>query len=112
MYGMCWSFGMAAMSLTNVGIVRQGLSAHAIILLWTGSSVLLVGVLYLVGGVLWTDRLQFGIGLWILAAGAGSVFVGVPGNFLVLGLAGGAGFGVQAGYYALRGRPGRAGAPA
>ena len=38
-----------------------------------------------------------------MITGAASVYVGVPGNFLVLSLAGGGGFLVQAGYYAWRG---------
>lgn len=55
--------------------------------------------MYLAGGMLWRDRGQFALGVWMLIAGAGSAFAGVPGNFLVLALAGGGGMLLQSGYY-------------
>jgi hypothetical protein len=84
------------------GPSRRGLSADAATLLWSGSALLLVGVLYLAGGALWQDRFQYGLGVWMLVTGAGSVLAGVPGNFAVLSLAGGGGLLLTAGYFTLR----------
>jgi hypothetical protein len=59
-------------------------------------------VLYHAGGALWQDRFQYGLGVWMLVTGAGSVLAGVPGNFAVLALAGGGGLLLTAGYFTLR----------
>jgi hypothetical protein len=102
MYGWSWTLGFCALAAVNIGVTRLGLPADAVTLLWSGSSLLLVGVLYLAGGALWQDRFQYGLGVWMLLTGAGSVLVGVPGNFAVLSLAGGGGLLLTAGYFTLR----------
>ncbi len=102
MYGWSWTLGFCALSAVNIGVDRQGLSDEAATLLWSGSSLLLVGVLYLAGGALWRDRFQYGLGVWMLVTSAVSVLAGVPGNFAVLALAGGGGLLLTAGYFMLR----------
>ena len=104
MYGWSWALGFCVLGVVNSGVTRLGLPDDAVTLLWSGSSLLLVGVLYLGGGALFQDRFQYGLGVWMLVTGAGSVFAGVPGNFAVVALAGGGGLLLAAGYFAL-GRP-------
>ncbi|MDO9379458.1 MAG: hypothetical protein Q7T56_11475 [Nocardioidaceae bacterium] len=53
---------------------------------------LVVGVLYLGQGAAWQERTQFVLGAWICVVTAASAFVGVPGLYLVMALAGGGGF--------------------
>jgi hypothetical protein len=106
MYGWSWTLGFLALVAINIGLTRLGLSQEAVSLLWSGTSLVLVGVLYLAGGALWQDRFQYGLGVWMLLTGAGSVFAGVPGNFAVLAVAGGGGLLVTAGYFTLRRRRG------
>ncbi len=48
--------------------------------------------------------MQYGLGIWILAVDAVSVFAGVPGNYLLLSLAGGGGFLAAAASFAARRR--------
>ena len=81
---------------------RLVLACDAMTLLWSGSALLLVGVLYLAGGALFQDRFQYGLGLWMLVSGAASVYAGVPGNFAVVSLAGGGGLFLAATYFVLR----------
>jgi len=102
MYGCSWTLGFCALAAVNIGVTRLGLPDDAITLLWSGSSLLLVGVLYLAGGALWQDRFQYGLGVWMLVSGACSVYAGVPGNFAVVSLAGGGGLFLAASYFALR----------
>lgn len=106
MYGWSWTLGFLALVAVNIGLTRLGLSYDAVSLLWSGTSLLLVGVLYLAGGALWQDRFQYGLGVWMLLTGAGSVFAGVPGNFAVLSVGGGGGLLIAAGYFTLRCRRG------
>ena len=102
MYGWSWTLGFGAMYAVNIGVTRLGLPADAVTLLYSGSALVLVGVLYLAGGALWQDRFLYGLGVWMLVTGAGSVLAGVPGNFAVLSLAGGGGLLLTAGYFTLR----------
>ena len=102
MYGWSWTLGFSALAAVNLGVTRLGLPDDAVTLLWSGSSLLLVGVLYLGGGALFQDRFQYGLGVWMLVSGACSVFAGVPGNFAVVSLAGGGGLLLAAGYFLLR----------
>jgi hypothetical protein len=102
MYGWSWTLGFCALTAVNIGVTRLGLPDDAVTLLWSGSSLLLVGVLYLAAGALWQDRFQYGLGVWMLVSGAGSVLAGVPGNFAVVSLAGGGGLLLAAGYFVLR----------
>jgi hypothetical protein len=101
MYGWSWTLGFCTLAAVNIGVTRLGLPDDAVTLLWSGSSLLLIGVLYLAAGALFQDRFQYGLGLWMLVSSAGSVFAGVPGNFAVVSLAGGGGLLLAAGYFAL-----------
>jgi hypothetical protein len=102
MYGWSWTLGFCALTAVNIGVTRLGLPDDAVTLLWSGSSLLLVGVLYLAAGAMWQDRFQYGLGVWMLVSAAFSVFAEVPGNFAVVSLAGGGGLLLAAGYFALR----------
>src|SRR5450759_358596 len=102
MYGWSWPLGFITLGAVNTGVTRLGLPDDAVTLLWSGSSLLLVGVLYLAGGALFQDRFQYGLGVWMMASGACSVLAGVPGNFAVVSLAGGGGLLLAAGYFAQR----------
>jgi hypothetical protein len=53
---------------------------------------------------LFADRVQYGLGIWMLAVGAGSVQAGWPANFAILALAGGGGFLAAAAFILARGR--------
>jgi hypothetical protein len=102
MYGWSWTLGFCTLAAVNGGVSRLGLPDDAETLLWSGSSLLLVGVLYLAAGALFQDRFQYGLGVWMLVCSACSVYAGVPGNFAVVSLAGGGGLLLAAGYFALR----------
>jgi len=109
MYGWSWMLGFLCLAVVNTALIRRGLPADGAALLWSSSALLLTGVLYLAGGALYNDRVQYGVGVWTLLSAAGAVFAGVPGNFLVMAAAGGGGFLALAAYYRLdpAGRLGR-----
>ena len=103
MYGWSWLLAFAGLFAIDLALGHHGLPSHLAPLLWTGSSLLVVGLLYLAGGMLWCDRLQYGLGVWVLVTGAASVAAGVPDNFAVLSLAGGGGFLIAAAIARTRG---------
>jgi hypothetical protein len=96
MYGWSWLLAFAGLYAVNLGLIHQGLPSGLAPLMWSGTSLLVVGLLYLAGGMLWRDRVQYALGAWTMITGAASVSAGVPANFAVLSLAGGGGFLVAA----------------
>lgn len=102
MYGWSWLMGLAGLYGVNLGLMHAGMASRLLPLAWSGSALLVVGVLYLAGGMLWKDRVQYSLGAWTLVTGAASVSAGVPANFAVLSLAGGGGFLVGAAVSYLR----------
>jgi hypothetical protein len=106
-YAWSWPLAFAGVVALNIGLSQHGLPASLAPLLWPGSSAVVAGVLYLAGGVVFADRVQYGLGAWMLAVGAGSALAGWPANFAVLALAGGGGFLAAAAFILARGRRAR-----
>ena len=105
MYGWTWFLSYAGMCLIDIRITKLLPEGSDLVpLLWSGTSLLLTGTIYLAGGTLWQDLRQYFLGGWIIVCSGASVLVGVPGNFLVLSLAGGGGFAVAALVYTVRPR--------
>ena len=103
MYGSAWGLAFAANSVVQSALQQQLMPSWEVSsLMWASSSLMLTGLMYLAGAMLWRDMSQYLLGAWMLASAAGSVLVGVPGNFLVLAFAGGGGMLVLAAYYVIR----------
>ncbi|WP_345637933.1 hypothetical protein [Rugosimonospora acidiphila] len=98
MYGWSWTLGYVCLTVLNVALTHRGLSGPDVTLLWSGSSLLLAGVLHLTGGTLFRDPALYAVGVWTMVCAAVAVVAGVPGNFLVLAFAGGGGFAALAVY--------------
>ena len=92
LYGWAWVLGFAALCAINLCLTALGVPGPTLSLIWSGTALLLVGLLYLAGGALWNHVPQYVLGIWTLVTGVATVFVGYPANFLVLALAGGGGF--------------------
>lgn len=102
MYGWSWILGFAALTLVNGRIADSGVTPGTLSLIWSGSALVLVGVLLLAGGVRWPDSGQYALGVWILATAVVAVLVGYPANLLALALLGGGGLVVAAVVLAIR----------
>ncbi|GAA3436042.1 hypothetical protein [Kutzneria kofuensis] len=103
MYGTAWGVAFAANAVVQSALQRELMTSWDVTsLMWTASSLAVVGLMYLAGGMLWRDVPQYALGVWMLVSAAGSVLAGVPGNFLVLAFAGGGGMLVLAAYHAIR----------
>jgi hypothetical protein len=108
MYGYSWALSSIGLSVVDIRITQFGsLTSDQVSLLWSGTWLLLTGVQYLAGGMLWQDRLMYGLGAWMIVSSALSVLVGFPGNFLVLAACGGGGFLLAAIVYFVREKSGR-----
>jgi hypothetical protein len=99
-----WFVAFLVLGVTNGALADLGLPVSTVSLIWSGSALLVVGLLLLAGGMLWPGSGQYPLGVWILVSSALSVLVGYPANFLVLALAGGGGLVVMAVVVHVRGR--------
>ncbi|MDT7745747.1 MAG: hypothetical protein QOE59_4825 [Actinomycetota bacterium] len=104
LYGWAWVLGFAALCAINLRLTALGVPGPTLSLIWSGSGLLVVGLLYLAGGALWNHVPQYVLGIWTLVTAVATVFVGYPANFLVLALAGGGGFVVLGVWMHLAGR--------
>lgn len=92
MYGWAWMIGFVAAALIIASVVRAGAGPEVLAVLSNAVSSLVVGLLYLAGGMLWREGRMFALGAWIaLVAGLASL-AGPPTTYLVMALAGGGGF--------------------
>jgi hypothetical protein len=97
MYGWCWTIGFVCLAAVNIALGRH-LSDSDTTLLWSATSLLLVGVLQASGAALFRDVVMFATGIWTMLCAGAAALAGVPGNFLVLAFAGGGGFALLAVY--------------
>lgn len=92
LYGIAWPIAFVALSLLvySVGAALEDARVHAV--LWPAGTGLVVGLLYLMGGALWRDRTQYALGTWVALTSCAAPFLGLPGQYWVMALAGGGGF--------------------
>jgi hypothetical protein len=87
LYGLTWPVVMAALVVLAAGLAGPvGLPAPTLAVVVPALFALLSGALYALSGAVWTSVPQFVLGLWIVAIGVASAFVGSPANALLLGL--------------------------
>jgi len=92
MLGWAWLLGFGTFATLMAGAGRAGADERLLDLLWPTGSGLVVGLLYVATGAMWSDRVQFGLGAGILLSSGAGALAGVPGVYLVMSVAGGGGF--------------------
>ena len=91
MYGWAWAIGFSAQSMIVGGLAQAGASDEVIALAANAIAALVVGLLYVAGGVIWDSIAMYLIGGWMALAGAAAAVAGLPGTYLVMAVAGGGG---------------------
>jgi hypothetical protein len=88
LFGAAWATGFTALALliTALGQTLDNQLVHT--LLWPTGSAVVVGLLYLMGGTLQRDPLQYTLGTYLALLGAGAVFLDSPGHYWMLAIAG------------------------
>ena len=89
LYGWAWPIGFTAQSLIVAGLGRAGASDEVTGLAANAIAALVVGLLYLAGGLLWEDTPMYVVGGWMALVGAAAAVAGLPASYLVMALAGG-----------------------
>ncbi|GEL16502.1 hypothetical protein [Pseudonocardia asaccharolytica] len=103
-YGLGWAISLSAVGVFVAGMAALGVPGTAMAVLSPALLALVVGALYLLTGATWSSIPDFALGAWVMVVAVASVFAGLPGNSLVLGLGVGGGLLVVAGLRLTRGR--------
>lgn len=96
MYGWAWVIGFVAAGLIFSSVARSGADPEVMAVVSNGVSCLVVGLLYLAGGMIWREGRMFALGAWIVLIAGVASLAGAPAIYLVMALAGGGGFLVAA----------------
>ncbi|MBE1877981.1 hypothetical protein [Myceligenerans pegani] len=92
MYGWGWMLGFLTMWAILNGLIRAGAGDEMIAVAANGIACLIVGLMYLGGGMVFQDNGLYALGVWMLVTAAVATLVGLPGTNLVMALLGGGGF--------------------
>lgn len=107
-YGVAWSVSFLGIVALGAALGRAhengDIAADTLSTVMMAASCLIVATFYLCGGALWQDRMQYGLGVWIIVALSAAVLVGLPAGYLVMAVGGGGGFLLVALALHLRGR--------
>lgn len=95
-YGWAWALGFLAQGVIVAALAQAGAEPVVISLAANAIATMVVGLLYLAGGLLWEATPMYVLGAWILLTGACGAFAGLPGSYAVMALAGGGGMLVAA----------------
>ncbi len=91
LFGWAWPIGFVAQSLIVSGLGRAGAPDDVLALAANAIAALVVGLLYVAGGLLWSSTAMYLLGAWMALVGAAGATAGLPGTYLVMALAGGGG---------------------
>jgi hypothetical protein len=89
-YGVSWAAGFAGVVVIATRYSDR-LPDQEVVLLWSGLSVAVVGVLYIAGAAIWQSRDMFVLGMWITVVNIGGFLAGPGWHSLAISLAGGGG---------------------
>lgn len=92
MYGWGWMLGFVAMWAVLNGLIRAGAAGEVIAVAANGMACLIVGLMYLAGGMAFQENGLYALGVWMLVTAAVATLVGLPASNLVMALLGGGGF--------------------
>lgn len=94
--GLAWISAFAGVFLAITGLSASLDMPQLQDILWPTVAGFVVGLLYLGEGAARRNLLHYGLGTWLALTSAAALFLGVPGQFWVLTIAGGGGFAVAA----------------
>lgn len=88
MFGIAWATGFSALFLLITAVAARQDDASLQTLLWPTGSAVVVGLMYLMGGALQRDLVQYALGTWLALVGAAAMFTDLGAHYAVLVVAG------------------------
>lgn len=90
MYGFSWLLGLGGGVAVAV-LLDRATGGVATATVWTASLGLVVALLFVTGGAVWREPVQYGFGIWLLVVTLVALAVGTPHHLAVLAIGGGGG---------------------
>lgn len=97
MYGWAWFLGFTTFGVLIGAMGDAGASYEVMAIATNGFACLIVGLMYLAGGMLFQETRMYALGAWMLVTAGLAAFAGMPNTYLVMAVAGGGGFLVMVG---------------
>ncbi|WP_103381991.1 hypothetical protein [Pseudonocardia dioxanivorans] len=88
-YGLSWPISMVLLGVLVGALGSTGVPADTMAVVGPALYVFLAGALYMLSGAIWTSRVDYVLGIWIMVVAVVSMLVGLPPSPLVIGLGGG-----------------------
>ena len=79
LYGWAWPIAFVAQSMIVGGLGQAGASDEVTALAANAIAALVVGLLYIAGGLLWDATAMYVLGAWMALVGAAAALTGLPG---------------------------------
>ncbi|MEU1942941.1 ABC transporter permease [Streptomyces sp. NPDC020125] len=92
--GASWLIGFAALFLAITGLSSAVDTPDLQSMLWPTGSGLIVGLIYVSEGAARRNVLHYGLGVWLALTSTAALFLGTPGLYWVLAIAGGGAYAV------------------
>jgi hypothetical protein len=92
MYGWTWFLGFTVFGVMLGAMGDAGASYEVMAIAANGFACLIVGLLYIAGGMLFGEVRMYAVGMWMLVTAGLAAFAGLPNVYLVMAVAGGGGF--------------------
>lgn len=92
MYGWTWFLAFLAFGVLLGAMGDAGASTEVQAIAANGFACVIVGLLYLAGGMLFEETRMYAIGGWMLVTAVLAAFAGMPNTYFVMAVAGGGGF--------------------
>ncbi|MBU3868157.1 ABC transporter permease [Streptomyces sp. 4503] len=92
--GASWLIGFAALFLAITGLSSTVDTPDLQSMLWPTGSGLIVGLIYVSEGAARRNVLHYGLGVWLALTSTAALFLGTPGLYWVLAIAGGGAYAV------------------
>lgn len=91
-YGWTWFLAFVALGVMLGAMADAGASPEVMAVAANGFASLIVGLMYIVGGLLFCANQMSVVGGWMLVTAVGAALAGMPHTYLVMAVAGGGGF--------------------
>jgi hypothetical protein len=92
LYGWTWFLAFTAFGVMLGAMGDAGASAEVQAIAANGFACLIVGLMYIAGGLLFEEVRMSAIGAWMLVTAVLAALAGMPNTYLVMAVAGGGGF--------------------
>lgn len=92
MYGWAWFLGFTAFGVMLGAMGDAGASYDVMAIAANGFACLIVGLMYIAGGMVFEETRMYALGAWMLVTAGLAAFAGMPNTYLVMAVAGGGGF--------------------